>query len=78
MGRPAPSRWKQATTIWLVSFPLNLLATVTLGRLLADVPVALRVAVVTLALTPIMTYALLPWITARLDWWLHGRRFRDR
>jgi uncharacterized protein len=40
--------------------------------------VALRVAVVTLALTPVMTYVLLPWITARLDWWLQGRRFRDR
>ena len=32
----APPRWKQAVTIWLVFFPLNLLATVTLGALLAD------------------------------------------
>ena len=66
---------------WLLGlafFPLNLLATVTLGRLLADVPVVLRVAALTLALTPIMTYLLLPWMTARLEWWLHGRRFRDR
>jgi antibiotic biosynthesis monooxygenase (ABM) superfamily enzyme len=76
--RPAPPRWKQAVTIWLVFFPVNLLATVTLGRLLADAHVVLRVLVVTLTLTPIMTYALLPWITARLDWWLHGRRFRVR
>ena len=58
-----PPRWKQAVTIWLVFFPLNLLATVTLGRLLADVHVVLRVAVMTLTLTPIMTYLLLPWIT---------------
>jgi antibiotic biosynthesis monooxygenase (ABM) superfamily enzyme len=78
VGRSAPPRWKQAVTIWLVFFPVNLLATVTLGRLLADAHVVLRVLVVTLTLTPIMTYALLPWITARLDWWLHGRRFRDR
>ena len=77
-ARPAPPRWKQATTIWLVFFPMNLLATVTLGRLLEDLPVVLRVAAVTLALTPIMTYALLPWITARLEWWLQGRRWRDR
>lgn len=77
--RPVPPpRWKQAVTIWLAFFPLNLLATVTLGRLLADVPVVLRVAALTLALTPIMTYLLLPWMTARLEWWLHGRRFRDR
>jgi antibiotic biosynthesis monooxygenase (ABM) superfamily enzyme len=77
-ARPAPPRWKQAITIWLVFFPLNLLATVTLGRALDGVPVVLRVAAVTLTLTPIMTYFLLPWITARLEWWLQGRRFRDR
>jgi hypothetical protein len=76
--RNAPPRWKQAVTIWLVFFPMNLLATVTLGRLLDDVPVVLRVAALTLTLTPVMTYLLLPWVTARLDWWLQGRRFRDR
>jgi hypothetical protein len=70
----APPRWKQAVTIWLVFFPLNLLATVTLGRLLVDVDVVPRVAVTTLTLTPIMTYLLLPWVTRRLQWWLHGRR----
>jgi antibiotic biosynthesis monooxygenase (ABM) superfamily enzyme len=25
-----------------------------------------------------MTYLLLPWVTRRLEWWLHGRRWRDR
>jgi uncharacterized protein len=40
--------------------------------------VVLRVAVVTLTLTPIMTYLLLPWVTARLDWWLMGRRWSER
>jgi len=68
----APPRWKQAVTIWLVFFPLNLLATVTLGRLMADVPVVLRVAALTLTLTPIMTYLLLPWVTRKLQWWLQG------
>jgi antibiotic biosynthesis monooxygenase (ABM) superfamily enzyme len=67
---PAPPRWKQAVTIWLVFFPLNLLATVTLGALLADA--------MTLTLTPIMVFLLLPWVTRRLQWWLHGRRWRDR
>ena len=74
----APPRWKQAVTIWLVFFPLNLLATVTLGRLLADAHVVLRVAAMTLTLTPVMTYLLLPWVTRRLQWWLHGRSWRDR
>lgn len=75
---PRPPRWKQAVTIWLVFFPLNLLATVTLGALLADLHVVLRVAALTLALTPLMTYLLLPWVTRRLEWWLAGRRWRDR
>ncbi|MCZ2860960.1 antibiotic biosynthesis monooxygenase [Blastococcus sp. VKM Ac-2987] len=74
----APPRWKQAVTIWLVFFPVNLLATVTLGAALDDVHVVLRVFAITLALTPVMTYLLLPWITARLQWWLQGRRRRDR
>jgi uncharacterized protein len=74
----APPRWKQATTIWLVFFPLNLLVTVTLGVLLEPFPVVLRVFLFTLALTPLMTYVLLPWITRRLSWWLQGRRWRDR
>jgi antibiotic biosynthesis monooxygenase (ABM) superfamily enzyme len=70
----APPRWKQAITIWIVFFPLNLLATVTLGHLLADVHVVLRVAVTTLTLTPIMTYLLLPWVTRRLQRWLRPTR----
>jgi antibiotic biosynthesis monooxygenase (ABM) superfamily enzyme len=69
-AQAAPPRWKQAVTIWLVFFPLNLLATVTLGALLADVHVVLRVAVMTLTLTPIMVFLLLPWVTRRLQWWL--------
>jgi uncharacterized protein len=76
--RPAPPRWKQAVTIWLVFFPLNLLAAVTLGAVVAELHVVLRVAVVTLTLTPIMTYLLLPWVTARLDWWLMGWRWSER
>jgi uncharacterized protein len=76
--RTAPPRWKQAVTIWLVFFPVNLLATVTLGRLLEDVHVVLRVLVVTLTLTPVMTYVFLPWVTSRLEWWLQGRRLRNR
>ncbi len=68
---PAPPRWKEATTIWLVFHALDLLATVTLGAWLGDLHVALRVLVV--ALTPVTTWLLLPWITRRLGWWLHGR-----
>ncbi|WP_104523888.1 antibiotic biosynthesis monooxygenase [Blastococcus atacamensis] len=74
----APARWKQSITIWLVFFPLNLLATVTLGAALADVHVILRVLVMTAVLTPIMVFVMLPWITARLQWWLQGRTRRGQ
>lgn len=73
-----PPRWKQATTIWLVFFPLNLLATVALGPVIGDWPVVLRVLATTLVLTPIMTYLLLPRVTRLLGWWLQGRSWRDR
>ncbi|RBY90117.1 antibiotic biosynthesis monooxygenase [Blastococcus sp. TBT05-19] len=68
----APPRWKQSITIWLVFFPMNLLATVTLGAAMADVHVVLRVLVMTAVLTPLMVFVVLPWITARLAWWLQG------
>jgi antibiotic biosynthesis monooxygenase (ABM) superfamily enzyme len=48
------------------------------GALLADVPVVLRVVALTLTLTPLMTYVLLPWVTRRLGWWPAGRRWRDQ
>ena len=67
-----PPRWKQAVTIWLGFFPLSLLAAVTLGRLLAGVDVVLRTLAITLCLTPIMTYVVLPQVTRGLRWWLQG------
>ncbi len=69
--RPAPPRWKQATVIWLTFFPLSLLTTVLLGLVAPDLQVVLKVLLSTLAMTPIMTYLALPFMTARLAWWLH-------
>ncbi|MFI7649914.1 antibiotic biosynthesis monooxygenase [Micromonospora sp. NPDC049460] len=71
---PSPPRWKQAVTIWLAFFPLSLTATLLTSRLLPDVPLAARVLLMTLTLTPLMTYLVLPRITASLHWWLHGQR----
>lgn len=70
-ARPAPPRWKQATVIWLTFFPLSLLTTLLLGAVAPDLHVVLRVLVSTLAMTPVMTYLALPFMTARLAWWLH-------
>ncbi|MFE9655350.1 antibiotic biosynthesis monooxygenase [Micromonospora sp. NPDC006431] len=71
-GPPSPPRWKQAVTIWLAFFPLSLTATLLTARFVADVPLAVRTLLMTLCLTPLMTYLVLPRITRVLHWWLHG------
>jgi antibiotic biosynthesis monooxygenase (ABM) superfamily enzyme len=57
--------------IWFAFFPLSLLTTVALGALVPDLHVALRVLLSTVVMTPVMTYVALPFMTARLAWWLH-------
>ncbi|MFI5837815.1 antibiotic biosynthesis monooxygenase [Micromonospora sp. NPDC051300] len=69
----APPRWKQAVTIWLAFFPLSLTATLLTARFAAGVPLAGRTLLMTLVLTPLMTYLVLPRITRALHWWLHGQ-----
>ena len=69
-----PPRWKQACTIFLVFFPLSLVANWGLGHTpVADWPLPLRVLLTVLVMTPLMTYVLLPWITRTMSWWLQGR-----
>ena len=70
---PAPPRWKQAVSIWLGFFPVNLAFALLVAAFVPaweGVPLALRVLVTTLVLTPIMTYWVLPWVTRMLRGWL--------
>ena len=69
---PAPPRWKQAVTIWLGFFPVNLLASWALGFVpgFADWPLVVRILLTTILLTPVMTYLVLPWVTRMLRPWL--------
>jgi len=70
--RTAPPRWKQAVTIWLGFFPTNLVFSllVSLLPVWGVVPLAARVLITTVVLTPVMTYLVLPFVTARLRPWL--------
>ncbi|MBM7506045.1 antibiotic biosynthesis monooxygenase [Agromyces aurantiacus] len=72
---PAPPRWKQAVSIWLGFFPVNLAFALLVSLVPAweGVPLALRVLLTTLVLTPIMTYWVLPWVTRMLRNWLAPR-----
>jgi antibiotic biosynthesis monooxygenase (ABM) superfamily enzyme len=70
----APPRWKQAVMIWTAFFPLSLLAGLVLSRTAPGLAILPRVLLTTVVMTPIMTYLVLPQLTRRLEWWLHGRR----
>ena len=75
-ARTAPPRWKQAVSIWLGFFPTNLVFTllVSLLPVWGTVPLALRVLITTVVLTPVMTYVVLPFVTARLRPWLEAQK----
>jgi antibiotic biosynthesis monooxygenase (ABM) superfamily enzyme len=70
---PAPPRWKQACVIFVVFFPLSLLVNSLLAEAIPGVVLPLRVLLAVLVMTPVMTYAALPWITRRMEWWLRGQ-----
>ena len=68
-----PPRWKQAITIWLGFFPLNVAFAYLVAWLAPGwdaLPAVLRVLITTLCLTPIMTYVMLPTVTRLLRRWL--------
>ncbi len=70
---PPPPRWKQAVMIWFAFFPLSLAVTVLAGLIAPGLAVVPRVLASTLAMTPLMTYVVLPLLTSKLAWWLNGR-----
>ena len=67
----APPRWKQMVSIFVVFFPLSLLANWALAPLTHDWPLPLRVLVTVLAVTPVMTYLAMPLVTRALRPWLN-------
>jgi antibiotic biosynthesis monooxygenase (ABM) superfamily enzyme len=69
-----PPRWKQMVSIFLVFFPLSLLANWALLPLIGTWPLVLRVLTTVLLMTPLMTYVLMPAVTRALRPWLTRRR----
>jgi hypothetical protein len=68
----APPRWKQMIMIWFAFFPLSLLTSWVFGLLAPDLDLLPRVLISTIVMTPVMTYLVLPQLTRRLEWFLHG------
>lgn len=69
----APPRWKQTITIFLVFFPVSLLANWALRDVIRGWVLPLRILGVMVITLPFMTYVGLPWITRNMEWFLQGR-----
>ena len=65
-----PPRWKQAVVIWMAFFPVSLAVNAWLGDALARLPLLTRVLLMTMALTPLMVFVLVPLLTRLLRPWL--------
>lgn len=68
-----PPRWKVAVVTWLGIYPTVLLLFVTVAPWLADWPLALRTAVLTVLVVLLMTWIVAPTLTRWLRPWLHAR-----
>ncbi|MFP7760686.1 antibiotic biosynthesis monooxygenase [Marisediminicola sp. LYQ134] len=71
---PAPPRWKQMVSIFIVFFPLSLAANSLLAPLTGEWPLIARVFVTVVLVTPVMTYVAMPLVTRALRPWLLRRR----
>jgi antibiotic biosynthesis monooxygenase (ABM) superfamily enzyme len=66
----SPPRWKQMIAIVVAFYPLSLAANFALSFIDAGWPLWLRVLVLVLIVSPIMTYFALPAVTRALRPWL--------
>jgi antibiotic biosynthesis monooxygenase (ABM) superfamily enzyme len=64
-------RWKTALVIAMAIYPASLVVNLVLGPSIAGWPLPLRLLVSTAILVPFMAWAGVPWLTRRLDGWLH-------
>ena len=69
-SKKTPPRWKQMVSIFIVFFPLSLLANWALSPITHDWWLPLRVLVTVLLVTPVMTYLAMPLVTRALRPWL--------
>jgi antibiotic biosynthesis monooxygenase (ABM) superfamily enzyme len=73
-----PPRWKQMVSIFLVFFPLSLIANWALSALTHDWPLVFRVLLTVVLVSPVMTYVAMPLVTRALRPWLNAPRRNAR
>jgi antibiotic biosynthesis monooxygenase (ABM) superfamily enzyme len=69
----APPRWKMAVVTFFALWPLNVAANMLLAPWLGEWPLLLRAFISLALLVPLMTYAVMPWMTRLFSGWLYPR-----
>ncbi len=67
---PAPPRWKQMVSIFIVFYPLSLTIQAVASPFTGSLPLWIRALITVVVATPLMTYLLLPLVTRVLRPWL--------
>lgn len=65
-------KWKMALLTFAVIWTLVMLLNVTVMPAIASWPFLLRTAAIPVIIVPLLTYAIMPWLTRRLRKWLHA------
>jgi antibiotic biosynthesis monooxygenase (ABM) superfamily enzyme len=72
-----PPKYKMAVVAWLAIFPLITLVSWLFGTTLSHIPLLPRTLLMTIPITLLMTYVLMPALTRLLASWLFPKRDRD-
>lgn len=68
-----PKKWKMAVLTWMVIYPSVLTLSTLAGIYLSDVPLFLRMLMVSMILVSLMTYVIMPKITTIFASWIFKR-----
>jgi antibiotic biosynthesis monooxygenase (ABM) superfamily enzyme len=66
-----PARWKMAVLTWLGVWPTSLLVGILIGPVLANLPAAVRSAVIAAAIVVCLTWIVMPVLVKISHSWLH-------
>jgi antibiotic biosynthesis monooxygenase (ABM) superfamily enzyme len=73
-GTAPPPPYKMALLTWITIFPLITAIVAVTGPLLEELPLALRLAIMTAIAVPLMTWVVMPRVTRLLRGWLYPGR----
>ncbi|MEM7139231.1 MAG: antibiotic biosynthesis monooxygenase [Myxococcota bacterium] len=72
-----PARWKIAITTWIAIYPTITLLLLLVDDTLAPLPIAIRTLLLTGMLVPLMTFALMPFLSQVMRRWLYPSHRAD-